>query len=151
MRKPSFDQSEMDADTIKRVIRFVKGKLSDDDLRELEELMNGNADFATPASLAGIRELQEAQTATRGVLGAHDSMAFDSAGKTYKAALRVMGVDTAGISNGAALRQIFDATRRARRSRGVPLVPMAMDSAAASDLARRYPHAAKIKNNVGFM
>lgn len=87
---------------------------------------------------AAVRELQEADHATSGILSAQERLACDSAGAIYGAALRRMGVSTAG-KHPIALKQIFQAYRQKGRSSAV-----AMDEAAERDFAKRFPHAARI-------
>ena len=137
------DGARMDAEMIKQIMALIAKKLPGEDLSDIEELLNSpNGSSATPAAIAGLRELQEAQRDTAEVLGAHDAMALDSAAAVYRKALARMGVDTIGIAS-VALKPIFVATRRSRRTRGIPMI--AMDAKAVSGFAERYPHGAKIE------
>jgi hypothetical protein len=140
-------------EVIEKVLGALRGKLDPEELKRIELAMRGVDDREIGAEdddmpENGITKFRRAEEETKGVLTAADCLACDSAEGIYKKALRRLGVDPSGIHGGAVtLRAVFRATQRSRTMGRT----VAMDAASAQSLADRFPHAAKIRNNTGFM
>jgi hypothetical protein len=90
------------------------------------------------------RECAIAETSR--VLSAHQTMALDSAANVFRAALSALGVDHLALDDDA-LPAMFRVASRVGVVNGAGTIsrPMAMDAAAHSDFAKRWPEAARVK------
>ena len=139
-------------DVVSQIINYLKskGKLDDNDMAELSEILGSNtADEGSEKQkslINGLQELDQAKKETSAVTGTSgDNYAHDSAAAVYRHALKVMGVNPQGVFDTAGLRTLFRVTRDRRRESGAPM--LAMDAQSAMTLAERFPHAAKIRNH----
>jgi len=104
---------------------------------------------ATEATEKRVRETQksihEAVAFVKPWVGEVSSLAFDSAEAVYQGALSALGVKTEGVTDPAALKLVVSAQPKpgARRQGAEPI---ALDAAAATSFAERFPHTANIGN-----
>lgn len=98
------------------------------------------AEQATVARLNGVRDAERDVQQWVGSL----SMAHDSAEGVYRSALGMLGVAHKDIKEAAALKAVLHAHPKPGARPAV--VPMAQDAASATDFAKRYPNAARIKS-----
>ncbi len=104
---------------------------------------------ATEATEKRVRETQksihEAVAFVKPWVGDVSSLAFDSAEGVYRGALASLGVKAEDVTDPAALKHIVQAQPKpgARRQGAEPI---ALDAAAATSFAERFPHAAHIGN-----
>jgi hypothetical protein len=138
-------------DVLNQVINYLKnkGKLDDNDLSELSEIIGSNKtmdDGSEPhqSIINGLQQLDQARKETASVTGGTngDNYAHDTAAKVYRHALGLMGVDPKGVFDTAGLRTLFRTVKDRRHASGAPM--LAMDQRSADSLAERFPHAAKI-------
>ncbi|MDB5448413.1 MAG: uncharacterized protein JWQ97_3730 [Phenylobacterium sp.] len=160
----------IDADPLEQVKAFLKGKLSDEDMAQLDALMGAGAadedddkkdpeppkDMVTKGAMdhaiaAAVRqasdraattqrEIRDAERTVRPYVG-DLAMAHDSADGVYLTALKAMGVDVAGV-HASAYPAILKLQPLPSATAKKSVV--AMDAAGAKSFADRFPEAARI-------
>jgi hypothetical protein len=166
--KPAVDA---DDDCIAKMLAFLKGKISDEDLAELSQMTNGDAPAAMDddnddgvdddkdtmpraamdaalkatrrATLKEMAAIREAERAVRPLIG-EVSMSLDSAAKVYKLALDHAEVDVTGVHTSAYKSLV--AMLVANEGKAAPVTKtLASDHAsAATDFAKRFPNASTL-------
>lgn len=131
------------------VMNYLKENLSEEQIAELADIMSqcasGGVDGSQsdPLAMAMMQALDLARTETAEVLGPQaNDMALDAA-TLYGRALRVMGVDFAGVKGAKALRLIYRTAVNGRKKTGQPLI--ALDAKRVASLHERFPGAARIR------
>jgi hypothetical protein len=160
--KPTADA---DGDMVAKIMAFVKGKLSDEDMAKLGEMASGGASDDMPDDMAGddepddkpkekpamdaatvrrtvaktISDLRTAEREVSPIIG-EVKIACDSAADVYKLALDHAKVDTTGVHPSA-----YRAMVRMIPTGAVAAPVVAMDRATvANDFAARFPGASTL-------
>ena len=153
--------TDADGDPMAKVMEFLKGKISDDDMAELSKMVSGAAVDADPdapdapdggapkpamdaALIAATvaRKMNAIRTAERDVEPVVGPLAvtMDSAADIYRFALDHLKIDTKGV-HPSALGALF---RQAAKP--APKTPIgAFDAKSSDDFAKRFPAAARVK------
>lgn len=157
--------NDADDDTIAKIMAFLKGKISDEDLAELSTMTSGDGPAAEDedkdedkpfpptkaamdAAIAKTRKdtlvemaaIRDAERAVRPLIG-EINMSLDSAAAVYKLALDHAKVDTTGVHS-SAYKALVSLLVGKENTVVTPTGKLAADRAAsATDFATRYPNA----------